>query len=80
MQSRLHLQGDALQRGAAAAACALLVFQGGDGLGLVDLVGGEVELVEECFMQGVRDYFLLRRRSFLGSDCVEVSNEEEGER
>ena len=79
MQSRLHLQGDALQRGAAAAARALLVFQGGDGLGLVDLVGGEVELVEESLMQGVRDVFLLCWRSSLGPDGVEVCHEEEGE-
>ena len=76
MQSGLHLHGDALQRGAAAAARALLVLQGGDGLGLVDFVTGEVELVEESLVQGVCDVFLLCRRSSLGSDGLEVSNEE----
>ena len=69
----LHLRGDAPQRGAAAAAGAL---QGGDGLRLVNLVG-EVELVEKSFVERVRDIFLLLARPFLGSDGLEVCNEEQ---
>ena len=72
----LHLRGDALQRGAAAAAGALLVLQGGDGLRLVNLVG-EVELVEKSFVERVRDIFLLFAWPFLGSDGLEVCNEEQ---
>ena len=79
MESAFHFQGDAFQRGAAAAARAVRLLQGGRRLRLVDLAG-EVELVEESLMQGVRDVFLLRWRSSLGPDGVEVCHEEEGER
>ena len=72
----LHLRGDAPQRGATAAAGALLVLQGGDGLRLVNLVG-EVELVEKSFVERVRDIFLLPARPCLGSDGLEVCNEEQ---
>ena len=74
----IHLQGDALHRSAAACAHAVLVFQGGHRLGLLVVVG-EVELVEESLVEGVRDVLLFIWRSFLRSDGLEVCNEEQGE-
>ena len=79
MESAFHFQRDAFQRGAAAAARALLVLQGGDGLGLVDLVAGEVELVEESLVQTVRDVFLLRLWFVSHSESLDVGGEENGE-
>ena len=78
MESAFHFQGDAFQRGAAAAARAVRLLQGGRRLRLVDLAG-EVELVEESLVQAVRDVFLFHLWFVPHSESLDVGGEENGE-
>ena len=78
MESAFHFQGDAFQRGAAAAARAVRLLQGGRRLRLVDLAG-EVKLVEENLVQTVRDVFLLHLWFVSHSESLDVGGEENGE-